>query len=157
MRFVLFTDKSVSQCMRDLNERLGAKGTKSRPELDGWIKKGGIFSVAVTLPVWRRFKRTTRMQGQVDRESGTTVIRGYVSDGVTPKWQRVIFVLLLIACGLILLSGQLLLALVALILGFATFIPMMGDYNNSDILLIELERVLKASPRPPKGYTPKRR
>ncbi len=143
--------------MRDLNERMEVKGSKSRPELDGWIKKGGLFSIAVTMPVLFRFTRTTRLHAQAEREGGITVIRGYVSDGVTPKWQRVIFILLLVVCGLILFSGQLLLALVALILGIATFIPMMGDYKNSDLLLLEIERVLKASPKPPKGYTPKKR
>ena len=157
MRFVLFTDKSTAQCMRDLNDRLEAKGTKSRPELDGWIKKGGTFSISVTLPVFGKFNRTTRLKAQSERESGVTVIRGSVSEGVTPKWQRIIFILLGLACALMLISGQGVLAIAAFVLGLATFIPMMGDYKNSDVLLIELERVLKASPKPPKNYTPKKR
>lgn len=150
MRFVLYTDLTVSQCMKNLSERMEQKPTKTRPEIKGNIEKGGIFSISVTLPVFLTIKRTTRLSGNASRESGGTVIRGYVSDGVTPYWQRVIFVVLVVMCLLMVVAGQMLLATTCLLIGIATYIPMMGDYRNSDVLLIEIERLFKASPKPPK-------
>ena len=150
MRFVLYTELTVSQCMRALNERMELKPTKTRPEIKGWTKKDGQFSIAVTLPVLVRIKRTTRMSGSATREAGSTVIRGYVSDGVSPQWQRIIFVVLLLMCLAMLVAGQPFLALASLVVGAATFIPLIGDYRNSDVLLIDVERLLKASPKPKK-------
>jgi hypothetical protein len=153
LRFVLFTNLTVSQCMKSLHERLDAKPTKSRPALDGWIEKKGRFSVTITTPVVGRFKRTTRLNAEAARESGMTVIRGYVSDGVSPRWQRVLFGVLVVATILMVLSNQILLAVAVLVLGAAMYIPMMGDYKNSDLLLIEVEKAFKASPYPPKTKT----
>lgn len=150
MRFVLFTDKTVSQCMRDLNERLEAKPTKTRPELNGWIQKGGKFSVSVRSQVLRRFSRRTRLKATASRESGVTVIRGYVSDGVNPFWLRVLTGVVVVVALLLLLVGEPMLALVTLVFGVLAYIPLRGDYINSDTLLLELERTLKASPKPPK-------
>ena len=151
MRFVLFTNLTVSQCMKSLHERMDAKPTKTRPELQGWIEKGGRFSVAVTTTVIGRFRRTTRLNATAARESGMTVIRGYVSDGVSPRWQRILFAVLVVATVLMVLSNQILLAAAVLVLGAAMYIPMMGDYKNSDLLLIEVEKAFKASPYPPKS------
>jgi hypothetical protein len=136
--------------MKTLNERMDVKPTKTRAEIKGWTKKDGQFSIAITLPVLLRIKRTTRMSGSATRESGSTVIRGYVSDGVSPRWQRVIFLVLIAMCLAMVLAQQFFLAVASLTIGVATYIPMMGDYRNSDVLLIEVERLLKASPRPPK-------
>jgi len=151
VRFVLFTNLTVSQCMKSLHERMDAKPTKTRPELQGWIEKGGRFSVAVTTTVIGRFRRTTRLNATAARESGMTVIRGYVSDGVSPRWQRILFAVLVVATVLMVLSNQILLAAAVLVLGAAMYIPMMGDYKNSDLLLIEVEKAFKASPYPPKS------
>jgi len=151
VRFVLFTNLTVSQCMKSLHERMDAKPTKTRPELQGWIEKGGRFSVAVTTTVIGRFRRTTRLNATAARESGMTVIRGYVSDGVSPRWQRILFAVLFVATVLMVLSNQILLAAAVLVLGAAMYIPMMGDYKNSDLLLIEVEKAFKASPYPPKS------
>lgn len=150
MRFVLYTDLTVSQCMKTLNERIDVKPTKTRPEIKGWTKKDGQFALSVTLPVLLRIKRTTRMSGTTTRESGNTVIRGYVSDGVSPRWQRVIFIVLIVMCLAMMVAQQFFLAVASLTIGVATYIPMMGDYRNSDVLLIEVERLLKASPKAPK-------
>ncbi len=150
MRFVLFTEKTVAQCMRDLNERMAAKPTKSRPELEGWIEKGGSFSIAVTSRVMRRFPRSTRLSAKATRESGVTVIRGYVSDGISPQWLRVIVIGVGILALMLFLTGEPMLAVVTVIFGGLAYIPLRGDYINSDMLLIEIERTLKATPKPPK-------
>lgn len=150
MRFVLYTDKTVSQCMNALNERMQQKGTKAHPELHGWIEKGGAFSISMTSQVARRFPRTTRLNGQAKREGSSTVIRGYVSDGISPQWLGILSVVLVVLCVLLILQGQSMLALLSVIFAGLFYIPMRGDYVNSDVLLIELEGTLKATPKPPK-------
>ncbi|MDX1993107.1 MAG: hypothetical protein SF029_11990 [bacterium] len=136
--------------MNALHERMQAKGSSSRPELHGWIEKNGHFSLAVTSSVFGRLHRTTRMSGAALRENGSTVIRGYVSDGVSPQWQKILAGVLVVVCVVLLFSGQAVLGLSALLVGGAAYVPMRGDYNNSEILLMELERTLKASPKPSK-------
>ncbi len=146
MRFVLFTEKTVSQCLKDINERLEARPTKTRPELDGWIEKGGSFSVAVTSRVLNRFNRTTRLNAQAARESGVTVIRGYVPDGVSPHWLRVLFAGLLTVTLILFLINEPMIGLLVFLFGSLLYVPLRGDYVNSETLLIEIERTLKASP-----------
>lgn len=150
MRFVLYTDKTVPQCMSALNERLQAKPTKSRPELHGWIEKGGTFSISVTSRVIGRFPRSTRLTGAAKREGSTTTVRGYVSDGISPQWLQILSGVVALGCVLLVFARQPMLALLAFIFAVIFYIPMRGDYINSDILLLELERTLKASPTPPK-------
>lgn len=152
MRFTLFTDKTVSQCMRALNERLQAKPTKTRPELEGWIEKGGAFSLAITSKVAGRFPRTTRLTARTSRESGVTVVRGFVPDGVSPYWLRLLLVMLLLIVGTLVLIGKPMLGVVTFLFGGLAYIPLRGDYINSDRLLIEVEKTLKATPKPPKGW-----
>jgi hypothetical protein len=150
MRFTLYTQKTVPQCMSALNERLQAKATATRPELGGWIEKGGSFSLSVTSRVAKRFPRTTRLTGKAQRESGVTIVRGYVSEGISPQWLRVLFgVMLVVAVGLLLVDEPLL-AVITFVFGGIAYIPLRGDYVNSDVLLLEVERTLKATPRPPK-------
>lgn len=150
MRFILYTDKTVAQCMSALNERMQQKGTKARPELHGWIEKSGSFSISMTSRVAQRFPRTTRLNGQAKREGGTTVVRGFVSDGVSPQWLGILSVMVLVICVIMILQGQPMLALLSVIFAGLFYIPMRGDYLNSDVLLLELERTLKATPTPPK-------
>jgi hypothetical protein len=152
MNFTLYTDKSVAQCMAAINERLQAKATKGRPALEGWIEKSGRFSIAVSAPVIEqlRIHRTTRLHGTARRESGVTVISGAVPDGISPNMQRLMIGVLGIVSLLILISGQLALALLVLGFGAVAYVWLVGDYQNSEHLLIEVERVLKASPKPPK-------
>lgn len=150
MQFVLYTEMTVAQCSRAINDRLQAKPTKTRHAVDGWVEKSGRFSMAVTLPVFARIKRTTRLMGVMKRESGQTVIRGYVPDGVEPQWQRIIGIIIVLVVGGILINGQLVLALAILAGSVLAFVPMAGDWKNSDLLLIELEKTCKASPKPRK-------
>jgi type IV secretory pathway VirB3-like protein len=150
VQFVLYTEKSIAQCLRELNERMQIKGTKSRPEISGWIEKDGVFSIAVRTPVIARIHRTTHLNARMERDKGITVIRGYVSDGVSPYWTVVLAIVLLLVMAGFVYIDRLIYALLTLLFGLAAYIPMHGDYVNSDILLIEVERTLKASPRPPK-------
>jgi hypothetical protein len=150
MQFTLYTDKSVSQCLKDLTERIHAKSSKSTPDLGGWVDKDGSFGITLTSKVLRRFNRTTKLTGNIFREQGVTTIAGYVSDGVSPSWMRILAVLLIIACGIVALNGELMVSLVMATLGAMTYIPLHGDYVNSDALLVILERTLKADPKPPK-------
>lgn len=150
MRFVLYTDKTVSQCLKDLNERMQAKPTKTRPELKGWIEKEGAFSISLTGPVLGKINRTTRLRAHLEREKGTTIIRGAVSDGVGPFWTFVLFIVMVLVAGGFVLAGKPFYGVLTVLFGLVAFIPMRGDYVNSDRLLIEIERLFKASPRPPK-------
>ncbi len=155
MRFVLYTELSVAQCMSALNERLQVKGTSSRPALVGWTEKEGYFSVAVSSDVgWRalQFGRTTRLRGQAvrDKSLGATVIKGFVPEGLAPRSQLLLFGGTA-ALGLIMfLSGNIFLALLIVLTVGVFFIPFMGDRNNSDYLLKELRRLLQAKDKPPK-------
>jgi hypothetical protein len=151
MHFTLYTSKTVTQCARDLTERLEAKPTKTRPALGGWVeKKQRAFSVTITAPVIARIKRTTRLTASFERERGTTVIQGHVSDGVSPFWTRVLLGVVFLLALLLLIAGEVMLALVLVLFAGAAYIPLHGDYINSDSLLIEVEKTLKASPKPPK-------
>jgi hypothetical protein len=151
VRFTLFTDKTVAQCNSAINERLQAPATSSRPGLDGWVEKSGKFSLAMTTAVIGRFTRTTRLDAQVERESGQTVIRGTVADGVGPQGQIVILLGMVLVSIMLFVQGQTVLGIIALIAGFVLYMSFRGDYENSDRLLMEVEKTLKATPKPPKG------
>ncbi len=150
LRFVLYTQKTPAQCMSAINERLQLPPSKSRPDLSGWVEKGGRFTLSVTARVIGPLGRTTRLTGTAEREAGATVIKGYVPDGVSPQWQRILLLVLIAAVALLLVSGNLVLSVVALVFGSLSYIFMMGDYKNSEYLLIEIERLLKATPKPAK-------
>jgi hypothetical protein len=152
----MYTEKSVAQAMSAINERLHVPGTKSRPQLDGWVEKNGRFAMTVTTKVRWRFDRRTSLYGRAERQGGITYVEGTVSGGVGRDGQIVIFGALLIIALLTLSQGNAILAIVAVLAGLALFIPMRGDYNNSEILLSELQKALNAKFTPPKKDTPKR-
>ncbi len=150
MRFVLYTDKSIPQSTSALNERLHQPKTRSSPALDGWVEKGGRFSLALTTPVAANFSRTTRLHAQIKRENGQTVIRGDVPDGAGPQGQIIVLISIALVALFVLAQQQAVMAILVLLAGAALYIPMRGDYDNSDRLLLEVERTLKATPKPPK-------
>lgn len=150
MRFVLYTDKSIPQSTSALNERLHQPKTRSSPALDGWVEKNGRFSLALTTPVVAQFTRTTRLHGQLRRENGQTIIQGDVPDGAGPQGQIAVLIGIALVAVFVLLQEQAVLAILLALAGGALYIPMRGDYDNSDRLLLEVERALKASPKPPK-------
>lgn len=140
MQFVYYSEKTVSQCMLALNERLHQKSGK----LDGWVEKNGNFSISVSTKVLRRFSRSTRLQGQVTKENGVTVVRGYVSNGADPQNRYMIYGMLLALGGLLALAGYLLIGLAIIALILPLNIPLEGDYINSQTLTGEVQRTLKA-------------
>ncbi|MEL6152157.1 MAG: hypothetical protein AAFR56_21175 [Chloroflexota bacterium] len=148
MRFVLFTDKTPSQCMKALHERMDASPTKSRPELNGWIEKSGSFSISLRRQVFGKLSRTTKLRGTADRESGVTVIRGSVPEGVNRRWLTIIALCVAALSAYMFLSGELMIATMIVLAGFIMLVPLWGDHRNHDVLLYELEKALKAKPAP---------
>jgi hypothetical protein len=150
MRFELYTDKTIAQCVRLINERLLLKETKSRPAIDGWVDKSGRFSISMQGRVYKRFNWRTRMRAHIERQAGLSVVQGVVPSGLSPNGIRLV-VAGFVIFAVYLLSQQQVVA--AIVLGFITFgitIPLQGDYKNHDLLLYELERTLEAKPAPPK-------
>lgn len=145
MNFVYYSEKTPSQCMIALNERLQTRSAR----LEGWVEKSGRFSLSVTTPVLRRFSRTTRMQGSVVKENGVTVIRGFVPDGVEARQRAIIYGTLVLVGVLLILGGSTLPGLLALLAPLPLNIPLEGDFNNYQILIAELQRTLKAKATPP--------
>lgn len=151
MRFILFTDKKVPDCVTAINERLQAPASGSRPGLDGWIEKKGGFALAIDSPVMGRFIRQTRLEAHVEREGNTTIIRGQVPGGASPNQQRMFIAAVIALCAFTVVQGQALMGLLLALMGGVLYVPLRGDYDNSEKLLIEVERTLKASPKVPKG------
>lgn len=150
MRFTLYTEKTVSQCMSAVNERLHLKGTATRPGMDGWVDKSGSFSMGMSSPVIGKLNRTTYLRAKAVRESGVTVIRGDVSGGASPRGQWLVFAALALV-GVVLMSrGSALLGLVIIPFAALLYIPMKGDFENSEVLLNEVQKILKAKGTPPK-------
>lgn len=150
MQFTLYSEKSVAQCLTALNARLQVKGSGSRAELDGWIDKSGEFSLSVTTPVARYFKRRTSLRGKIERKGGSTVAAGSVPDGVPREGRLLVLVALGLVGAMMMGSGNPALALVVLPVGLGLHIAMKGDHDNSAILVNELQKALKAKSTPPK-------
>jgi hypothetical protein len=157
LHFVLYSEKSAKQCLSAINERLQMKGSKSRPELEGWIDKNGEFLIAMSSNVARRFTRRTQLHARVERDEGITTITGFVSDGANRQGQAIIFGALLLVALLFLLKGNALIAIFAVLAGAALYIPLNGDYNNSAVLMKELRRTLQARDNPPKKQSQARK
>ncbi len=151
MRFVMYTDKSVAQTMKALNDRLHASGTKSRPQFDGWVEKNGRFAIGVTTRVFGRFPRKTTLRGRAQREGSTTIVRGSVSGGLPRSRQGIVFAMVVLIALVTFSQGAAIPALIIVAAGAALVIPFQGDYDNSEILLTEVQRVLKARFAPPRA------
>jgi hypothetical protein len=150
VQFILYTEKTVSQALAALHERMQAKGTSSRPGIEGWVEKNGGFSLGVTTPVIGRFTRTTHMRGKLERQTGITVVKGGVSHGATRENLIVIYIALLITAFALMSLGNVWLGVIVLPVGAALYIPLSGDQHNSELLMDELQRALKAKATPPK-------
>lgn len=153
MEFVLYTEKPVAECVKALTERIELSATATRPALEGYAEKSGRFAVGLSSNVFGRFRRKTWLEGAMAKDSGATVIRGRVPDGASPQRQRYIMFAIPIAGLFIGLSGAWMLAAAAVVLLGIVLITLRGDYYNGDRLLVEIERLLKASPKPPKKST----
>ncbi len=149
MRFILYTEKTPAQALTAINTRMQSKESSARNSLGGWIEKNGAFSLNVATPVIGRFERRTVMRGRIERENGLTVVQGDVPHGVDKQGQLIVFIALALLGVLILTSGNAI-ALVMIPLGAYLYVPMNGDRANSEILMNELQRTLKARQTPPK-------
>ncbi len=150
MRFVLYSEKTAAQCLTAINARMHVKETSTRPALDGWVEKSGAFSIGVSTTVIGKFTRRTYLKAKVERQSGVTIIRGSVPNGVSKEGQLVVFgALALVTLG-IMGSGNALFALLMIPFAAYLYIPMRGDLLNSEILIDEVQKTLKAKVKPPK-------
>lgn len=150
MRFVLYSEKTVAQCLTAINARMHVKGTSSRPTLDGWVEKSGAFAIGVSSTVIGRFSRSTYLKAKVERENGVTVIRGSVPNGVSKEGQLVVFGALMLLAIAIIGGGNVLFGLLMIPFAAYLYIPMRGDLLNSEILLDEVQKTLKAKTKPPR-------
>lgn len=148
MRVVYYTEKTVAQGIAAVNERLHARGTRNT--LDGWTEKNGTFALSVTTPVRGKFSRTSHLSGKLTRESGVTVCVVETPSGVNPRGRILVFVLLGIVAVLLTIAGSPLLAAAIVPLSALLYLPMKGDFENSAVLLAEVQRTLKAKTSPPK-------
>jgi hypothetical protein len=151
VQFILYTEYSIKQCTTALTERMEVRGTKARPEIDGWIEKGGKFSLATTSQVIAKFSRTTRLRATATREGNHTVISGYVPTGIPRERIVLVMVALLVVAVILYINGNGLLGIVAGALSAAMYVPLVGDYNNREYLLKELKKALHAKETPPES------
>lgn len=149
MHFVLYSDLNVAQGMTALIERMNARPTSTRPDLDGWVDKSGRFSLRVSMPVLAGIHRRTTLRGRMMREGSRTVIEGQVSSGVPPQNIPLVYAALIAIIILILGNGGSMFALLLIPAGLLLYIPMRGDYDNSRLLMGELQKTLKARPPDP--------
>ncbi|HRF98556.1 MAG TPA: hypothetical protein PLZ51_25285 [Aggregatilineales bacterium] len=149
MRFTLYTEKTVSECIKTLNERIESK-KNSKTGVRGRTNKNGEFSLWSSARVLFLFKRITQMNAKVTREGGNTIIQGFVPDGMSPYWLTIAGVVLIAVCVGFLVLGDNFLAVIGLVAGIGAYVMLRGDYRNSEFLLVEVEKTLKASPNPPK-------
>lgn len=150
MRFVLYSEKTVAQCLTAINARMHVKATSTRPALDGWVEKSGTFSISMTETIVGKFSRRTALQAKVEREGGITIIRGSVPSGVNREGQAVVFVALALVALTIIGSGNVLVGLLLIPIAAYLYIPLHGDYLNSAVLVDEVEKTLKAKAKPPR-------
>ncbi len=150
MRFILYTDKTVSQCLSAINERTQVKGTASKPGIEGLIAtKSGTFELSTSTRVIATISRRTTLTAQLDRENNMTIVRGSVPSGAPPQGIVLMFVVMgLIA--LFLASENTLLAGAMIVTAGVLFVVLRGDYINSEYLLDETMKTLRAKETPPK-------
>ncbi len=146
MRQVLYTEKTIPQCASALNERL----QNSRANMDGWVEKNGTFAISLTTPVIGRFERRTTLHGTLQKGDGHTVIEINVPTGADRRGMIVIFIAIALIVLALMGSGNVPLALLVIPIAAYMYIPMRGDHQNSDTLVGEVQRTLKARATPPK-------
>lgn len=146
MRQVLYTEKTVAQCMSALTERLQSRGK----HMDGWVEKNGSFAISLSSALVGNIIRRTQLRGKVERQAGVTVVHLDVPSGADRRGQIMIFLAVALMALLLVIGGQLPLAILIVIAGVVLYIPLAGDHKNSPALVSEIQRTLKASTRPPK-------
>lgn len=149
MRFTLYTEKTVAQCLSALNARMQAKGSAARPALGGWVEKNGRFALSVSTRILNRFSRTTHLTGQLERRGSVTIVTGRVNDGGGPRERMLISAALGLAAVVLIALGELVPALIAAAAAAVLNLLLAGDRQNRDILIGEVRRALKARETPP--------
>ncbi len=134
--------------MSALAGRMEARPTKRRPALDGYIEKGGKFSLAITRKIGI-FPRRTRLRATVSRSSGITTIDGFVSGGAPPERVRVMLIAIAALGIMMLLNGNAVLSLMTLVVGVVLYVSLTADYNSSEKLLKAVRSSCKAKDKPP--------
>lgn len=150
MRFVLYTEKSVAQCMSAINDRLHAR---SKGGYDGWVEKSGSFSIEVDNPVFGKFRRRTRLRARAEREGGVTIIRGGVPGGANAQERLMVTVAIVIIGILLGLAYNMAFMVLILPLIPVVLFALKGDYDNAQQLVREVQRTLSAKTTPPKKMT----
>jgi hypothetical protein len=151
VRTILYTDKTVAQCMSAMTERLNTRGSKN---LEGWVEKNGNFEISIATPLIGKLNRRTHLHGKVERQSGLTTVTLNVASGTDLSGQIIIFIVVAIISVILLASGALVPALAIIFAGIALYIPLAGDNKNSPMLVSEVQRTLKATSKPPKKDKP---
>jgi len=146
MQFRLYTEKTVTECMREIKDRIEAKPTKSRPEVKGKTEKGGKFTISTTRQVLGRIPHTTHMNCNLKREKGVTTIEGRVTGGLSPRWSLILGGLLVLISGSLVLIQELILGMVVFGMGALMIGLLRADYISSEYLLTQVETKLKAHP-----------
>ena len=144
MRFTLYTEKTVAQCLSALNARMQSKGSAARPALDGWVEKNGRFALSVSTRMLNRFSRTTHLTGQLERRGSVTIVTGRVNDGGGPRERMLVSAALGLAAVVLIALGELVPALIAAAAAAVLNLLLAGDRQNRDILVGEVRRALKA-------------
>ncbi|MCL4256360.1 MAG: hypothetical protein KJ043_21560 [Anaerolineae bacterium] len=150
MRFTLYTEKSVSDCTKTLIERIQAKQNSKNGVRGNVNQKTHEFNLQIGCKILFLFPRSTQMNGKISKEGGQVTINGFVPDGMSPYWMLISGAVLAVVCGGFLILGENALAFLGILAGFSAYVMLRGDYRNSEALLVEIERTLKASPKPPK-------
>lgn len=153
MDFTLYSEKSAADCIKALSDRLLQSETPTRPALNGSVNKNGKFRLTLRQKVLAGITHETWIEGEISKEQNITLIRGRVPDGAPPDRQRLVAIAIPVSGVIMLLREQAVMAVVVMGLLMLWFIMLRGDYMGSDRLLLELEKNLKASPKPPKSLT----
>ncbi len=150
MRFIFYTDKTIPQSIAALNERVQGSG-----KLQGRAEKGSShFSLSTSSKVLNQFTRTTQLHGTLSREEGITVIKVYVSEGMERARWFLLFLGVLLLTFIFYITGNALLAILTILVGAWSYIPLIGDAQNSDSLLRTLKSTLGAKETKPKPAPP---
>ncbi len=148
MHFELYSPKTIKQINTELTARMAEKGTRSRPAIQGVVEKTGAIYWS-TQTVLLGITRTTRLRATMEKAKDVTIIRGYVSEGMRPEKVYIVMAALA-AIGLLLaLQGQVVLGLIVFGVSAVAYVPLVGDFRNSQYMLRELKRVTAAKDKPP--------
>lgn len=148
MHFQLYSPKTIRQINAELTARFQERSTRSRPAVQGFVEKGGHFQMKTQITLLG-ITRTTQLRGTMERVKDTTILRGYVSEGLQPRKVYLVMAALAAVGLLLAVQGQVVLGLIVFGLSLIAYVPLVGDYRNSQYLLKELKRLSAAKDKPP--------